>query len=284
MPKENATNPHTTNSSEVSRISSMPVQRATVVGVSGHQSADASFHTARIRIYGDPSPYMATVLTPSRGDVAIPTEGDDVAVVFGESGQPFIIGYWYAADKVEDGTVDLPHYEPGERIIGTPHNDSHIAIREDGTIEIVTEDYERVDIDHQTAVAYLSTDQDIAGDDQYYRIDYDSVEDDQEELLDQVGIFKTRHEGLYDVNATVAIPSPGQNVRYSLAIFINDSEEKRKSRQSAVNEELSLDVSTYKRLDEDDEVDVRLRHDRGSSSTVNGSQVTAEASISREGI
>lgn len=139
MPKGNPTNPHVQDVEAVRHAAPMPVQRAVVTSVDGRSGGEGAVHTAIIRVYGDPSPYQAVVLTDSRGDVNVPTEGDDVAVAFGPNEKPFIVGYWYADDKVRDGRVDLPDYEPGDRVIGHPKNSSYIRIDKDGDIHINSE-------------------------------------------------------------------------------------------------------------------------------------------------
>lgn len=285
MPKSNPTNPHATNDADVEHVAPMPVQRATVEAVGSYDGERGATHTARIRVYGDPSPYEATVLSPSRGDVNIPTEGDDVAVVFGANEQPFIIGFWYAANKVDDGRVNLPEYEPGERVIGTPLNNSYFRIDKDGTITIRSDGAAAINIDRNSFAAYTNTAQSIAGDDQFYKVQFDVEEDDPENLFNPSSYDATlKHDGLYEVGGTIAFPTPGQNNRYSIAIFVNGSQEKRTSFQSTVNNEISLSVELHAKLDEGDVLDIRVRHDRGSPSSINGSKITSSFSAERQGI
>lgn len=286
MPKNNPMNPHSQDEQAIQRHAPLAVMRATVTDAFPKQDDESGpYHRVTVRVYGDPSPHEATVLAPSRGDVNVPTVGDDVAVAFGPNEKPFIIGYWYPANKVQDGRVDLPDYEPGERIIGTPHNTSFISISKDGTITIKTEDDAPVNIDHNSFVAYMGSDQSVAGDGNYYILEYDTEEDDPEGLFDpSTYTFTVKHAGRYEVGATAEIAAAGQNVLYQIAVFVNGSQEKRKSRQSAVNEPISLDVELSKNLSEGDEVDVRLAQNSGPAKTVQGSSITTDFSAERQGI
>jgi len=283
MARNNPSNPYTRDPAHTAKDVPLPVQKAKVMAAGDHPEDDA-FHTVKIRVYGDQAPYIAPVLTPVPGSVWIPEEGTDVAVIFGDSNKPWVIGSWYALDRVEDGEVDLPDYEEGDLRLGNDTG-SHTTVHNDGHITIQTGGFERIDIDTQSAAVYMGTDQAIPGDSTYHIVQFDSEEDNTAALFDPTAYSYTlMHDGRYEVNATVAIPLPGQNVRYTLGIFVNGSLAKRKSRQSAVNEPLSLDCELNQRLDTEDEIDVRLLHDRGSNSTVEGLQVSNGFNIERKGI
>lgn len=288
MPRGNPKNPHSTDEDAVQHAAPIPVLQARVESVDSHTGDQAPYHTATIRVYGDPSPYQATVVTPSRGDVNVPVEGEDVAVAFGPSGQPYIVGSWYAADKVSDGRVNLPDYEPGERIIGTPHNSSYIKIEKSGRIEMVTDGFQPVDIDHQSSSAYLDTDQSFTTTDPI-QVEFDTENNDPEDLFDpNTHEMTLRHDGSYNVKSTVEIVSAGQENLYTLYIYRNGSPIKHKNRQSSVNEPLSVDIDTDRRLDADDTLAIYIEKTGGTQRTLNGANggedIACEFNIKRTGI
>jgi hypothetical protein len=283
--KNNPSNEFSRDEVATQRETPSPLQKARVVSVNDHPEEDG-FHTVRVRVYGSPSEqvFTAPVLTPHKGDVTVPERGDDVAVMFGPNDKPWMIGFWYASDRVADGTLTLPDYEEGDRIIGNGSN-SFMSISNDGTITIKTGGDQAIDIDRQDAIAYLSTAQSIPGDDQFYKIEFDTVEHDENDLLDLSTHDATLlHGGAYSIASTVAIPSPGQNNRYTITVYVNGVRKKRKSRQSAVNEELSLDIELNQRLSSGDVVDIRIRQNSGSSKSLNGTSETSVFNIEREGV
>ena len=283
MAKDNPSNPYTRDDGHTKRDVAMPVQKAKVMSSSPHPDEDG-FHTVRIRVYGDQATFVAPVITPMFGSVWVPKQGQDVSVIFSDNNKPWIVGAWYPLDRVEDGEVDLPEYVPGDIRLGN-ESGSHVTIHDDGHITIQTDGFERIDIDHQSAATYLGTDQSIPGDSTYYIVEFDTEEDDPEDLFDTTThSYTVRHSGRYRATATIEIAAAGQNNLYTLALFRNGSLAKRKSRQSAVNEPLSLDVDFERRLDEGDEIDVRLLQNSGSNKTINGLQETTTFNIKREGI
>lgn len=154
-----------------------------------------------------------------------------------------------------------------------------------GSVRIGTDGYGPINIDHQSATAYLGTDHDVADDGNYHIIEFDTVESDPEDLFDPSSHnFTVRHDGVYEVNATIEIPAPGQQNRFTLSVYRNGTLTKRKSRQSSVDEPLSLDVEYNKRLDAEDVIDIRLLQNSGSPKTVDGTQETSAFNIERKGI
>lgn len=249
------------------------VVRATVLDVL------PDIHSVRVNPRGDNAPVVAPVLTPKYGMHVLPGEGERVTLLYITENVPVVVGGVYLADG-----QDPPEAEEGDVIFGNGTG-SEITIHQDGHITIETSQRERIDIDNQSAAAYLDTDQAIAGDENYHIVEFDTEEDDTEELFDPTThSYTLMHGGRYEVNTTIEIPLPGQNNRYTLGIFVNDTLAKRKSRQSVVNEPLSLDCEMNQRLDPEDEIDVRLLHDRGSDSTVAGTQVSNGFNIERKGI
>lgn len=133
MAKDNPSNPHTSDPNHTSRDVQMPLSRAKVVNVGA--SDEDGFHTARIRVYGEGGSYIAPVITPMIGSVMVPQKGDDVAVLFDAGDNAWIIGSWYAIDRVDNGDIDLPDYNVGDLRIGNDSG-SHVTIKADGDVII----------------------------------------------------------------------------------------------------------------------------------------------------
>lgn len=283
MARNNPSNPYTRDPAHTAKDVALPVQKAKVMADGDHPEDDA-FHTVKIRIYGDDAPYIAPVITPMFGSVWVPKEGTDVAVIFGDSNKPWVIGAWYPLDRVEDGEVDLPDYEAGDMRVGN-HTGSHVTVRDNGAIKISTGDFEPIDIDHQSGSVRMSTDQVIPGDDTYTKVNFDTEQDDPEELFNpSTNQFTVRHEGQHRVESTVEIEAAGQNNRYTIAIFADGSVVKRKNKQSAVNEPMSINISTTRRFFDGTTLDIRMRDNSGSPKTINSDNVATEFSIERHGI
>lgn len=283
MARNNPSNPYTRDPAHTAKDVPLPVQKAKVMADGDHPEDDA-FHTVKIRVYGDDAPYIAPVITPMFGSVWIPKEGQDVAVIFGDSNKPWVIGAWYPLDRVEDGEVDLPDYVAGDIRIGN-ETGSHVTVHDDGHISIITEGTERVDIDHQAASVYLDNNYSLPSGGTYNKVPFDGIEDDEEGLFNATNnSIETLAEGLYRISASVEVPTPGQNNAYRLAIFVNGVERKRASRQSATNEPLGLQVQTQINLDAEDVVDIRMSNNSGTSRTVLGSPVTTEFNVRRAGV
>jgi len=112
------------------------------------------------------------------------------------------------------------------------------------------------------------------------------VEEDLEDIwnLDNDYKMTARADGLHRLTASVALPSPGQNNIYEIRIFVNNVEEKRVTRQSAVNEEMSLQVTTMERLETGDKVDIRVTNNSGASREILADDITTEFDFRRAGI
>lgn len=282
MAQNNPTNPFTRDPNHTSKDVQMPISKARVVSAKGHPDLNG-FHSVRIRVYSDNATYLSPVITPMPGSTWIPPVGTDVAVLFTQSDKPWVIGSWYALDRVEDGEVDLPAYEPGDIRLGNDSGSS-VTVYRDGHIGIHTAGTERVDVDHQSVSVYLDTDYD-APSNGYTKIPFDVVEDDKENLFrPSTSDVQVKSDGLHRLTTSIEIPTPGQSKSYSLAIFVNGVEEKRVSRQSTVNEPMSIQVTTEKRLNVDDIIDVRFRNESGTTRTVLGSSTTTEFTVRRAGI
>lgn len=273
-----------TDEEQVRRSVPMPVKKAKVVRTPDHPD-EKGHHQVYVKLYEDESQERVAVLTGMQGDVSIPSEGEDVMVLFRSADKAVVLGTMYPVDDVrgEPNEELVPDYEEGDRIIGNV-SDSHLAIRADGTIEITTEGVKPINVDRQNASVYLSSAQTVAGDDAYDIVGFDTVIDDAQNLFDaQNNQMVLNHGGTYTVNASVAISDSGQANRYSLAVFINDTEFKRVSQQSTNNKELSVSVRTVinESLSPDDKIDIRVRQDSGTDRDLDGSRVTSEFSITR---
>lgn len=282
MTRQNPMNEYSRAPEETQREVEPPITKAKVVESAPHNDASEAWHQVRVRPYGESSPTIATVLSSGRGTVNPPVSGDDVAVGYGPDGRAYVIGYWYRNGR---DAVAPPDYAVGDHIIGSPNSNSYIAIRRDGHIDIITEGNKRVDIDNQSAAAYLTTDFSAPSQTAYSKIPFATVEYNKEGLFDTTTHDMTVHaDGLHRIDASVEIAEAGQNNVYQLAIFKNGSIEKRKSRQSSVNEPLSIDIGTTSNLDKGDIIDVRLKQQTGSAKTVQGLRETTEFTIRRNGI
>lgn len=145
MTKQNPKNPFSTDEDEIKRSVPMPVSKAKVEAAYSHPDENG-FHVVKVRVYGEDAPHDAPVIPPSIGSAWIPRENTDVAVMFGQSDKPWVIGPWYAGDRVEEGEIDIPDYEPGELVLGN-HTGAHIRIDNDGNVHINSSDSGDVYID-----------------------------------------------------------------------------------------------------------------------------------------
>lgn len=283
MPRNNPVNPHSVDPAHRQKDVAMPVQKAHVLDARGMPEEDG-YHSVKIRVYGDDAPYVAPVLAPIPGCVWVPPEGTDVAVVFADNDKPWVIGSWYAADAVQNGAIDLPDYEPGDIRIGN-QTGSHVAVKDDGSIEVVTNSTEPIEIDHNSGNVFLSADQSIPGDNTFTKVTFDTVGANTEDLFDTTdNSFTIRHGGEYKIYSSVEFPNAGQNNLYRLGIFRNGSLEKRFDQQSAKNAPISLGVQTQRQFDAGDTFDVRVRQDSGSSKTLASDNTVTEFYLQRIGI
>lgn len=285
MARNNPSNPYTRDRGHTKKDVPMPVTKAKVMASYDHPEGNA-FHTVRVRVYGDGATYTAPVLAPMFGSVWVPKEGEDVAVIFGESDKPWVIGAWYPLDRVEDGRVDLPDYEAGDIRVGN-HTGSHITVHDDGHITIETgEVKDPIDIGFQRASARMDGPQDIDGDENFYKVEFDVFDSNVD-----YGIFDSENytmtaltDGHYHINASIGIPDPGQNNRYDLAVFVNGSQNKLSVDQSANNITMTSEVQTHANLEKGDVVDIRVAQNSGNIKEICGKEKTCEFSIDRRGI
>lgn len=235
-------------------------------------------HAVRVNPRGDNGPFVAPVLTPTYGMHTLPDEGERVTVLYIAENVPIVLGAVYLADgEAPPDVVD------GDIVFGNGTG-SGVRIRKDGSIIIETIGNKPVGIDVQTATIGLETPQTISNSMAWNKVEWDNIEDDNDNLVNiENHSITARYGGLYQVNSSVEFPNPGQNNRYDIGIFINDDLVKRNSQQSAVNIGNSLSVQTDILLNDGDVIDIRVRHDGDGGRDLNGSPVTDEFSINRTG-
>lgn len=241
-------------------------------------------HAVRVNPRGDNSPLLAPVVTPMYGSVMLPDEGERVTLLYIAENIPVCIGANYLIDG-----EDPPSAEVGDLVLGNGSG-SEFTIDTDGQVGIITEGNKPVDIDIQTCSLYMETDQTISNSGSYNngadytKVQYDGVEDDNDNLYQQNDYsVLARFGGLYQIHATVEIPNPQQNNLYGLAIFVNGSLVKRRVRQSTVNEPISLHVMADQLLSADDVIHIGMFNGSGSNKTLNGDPTASEFSINRTG-
>ena len=271
----NNSNPHDVDGNQVRNKSrDNDVVRATVIDVL------PDIHAVRVNPRGDNAPVVAPVLTPTYGMHTLPDENERVTLLYITENVPLVIGSVYLADG-----PNPPKINSGDAVFGNSSS-SEVTVHNDGHITVTTEGNQPVDIDHQSAsVSLEGANQTIAAGDTDI-IEFDTVEEDPEGLWDADGDYKMTAGagGLHRLTASVALPTPGQNNTYEIRIFVNNVEEKRVTRQSAVNEEMSLQVTTMERLEIGDKVDIRVTNNSGQSRDVLADDVTTEFDFRRAGI
>lgn len=270
----NNKNPHDVDGNQVRNKSrDNDVVRATVIDVL------PDIHSVRVNPRGDNAPVVAPVSTPTYGMSVLPDEGERVTLLYITENVPIVIGSIYLRDG-----PNPPEAEVGDAVFGNSTG-SEITIRDDGSISVGTDTDEPVDIDHQTAVAQMSSDQSIAGDDTYYKVNFDTAVDNPKGIYDtsQKAVV-VKDGGQHSIHATIEVPLPEQNNRYTAAFFRNGTVFKQKNQQSVTNNALSITVDTRRDLDAGDVIDVRLRQNSGSSKTINSDFVATEFNIQREGM
>jgi len=145
MGKDNPMNPHTRDENQTKREVTLPFTKARVEAAGSHPE-DEAYHTVRVRIYGENHSRSAPVLPPTIGGAYVPRENEDVAVIFDSSNEPWVVGPWYAIDRVENSEVEMPEYEPGEVVLGN-HTGANIRIDNNGDIHLNSSDDGSVYID-----------------------------------------------------------------------------------------------------------------------------------------
>jgi len=282
MAKNNPINPESRDENRTKADIPRGLTKARVLSTPSHPD-ELGYHTVTVQVYNSGEVFDANVLMPMAGCVWVPSEGNDVQVLFNEGGSPWVIGSWYAKNRVQDGDVELFDYEDGTIRLGN-ETGSRIEVRPNGDIELITTGNRPVGIDVQSASVQSSTPQTISGDDVWEKVAWDVVEDDQDNLFQSAdNSLLARFGGLYHIHGSVSWPNPKQSNKYEIGIFVNDVLQKYTVRQSANNIEMTTQVHTDELLESGDVIDIRVRQDSGSGKDTNGSEVTDEFTVNRTG-
>jgi len=135
MGRSNTSNPHDADPETIKSEVPLPIQKARVVDAKANNSEENGFHTVKIKVYGDEAPHLAAVITQMHGSIWVPEEGTDVAVLFSDSDKPWVIGSWYAVDRIDKNDLDLPDYEPGDMRVGNKTG-AHVTVTASGDVLI----------------------------------------------------------------------------------------------------------------------------------------------------
>lgn len=295
MGRNNPSNPYSNDKSRTQRRVQRPIKKARVMDAGEHPYGNG-FHVIRIKIYGEDGTHLAPVIAPMHGSVWVPKIGQDVAVMHGPSDKPWVMGSWYATDRIESGDVTLPNYVPGDIRIGNDSG-SHATVHNDGHISVITDGNERLDTDHHSAKTSLTTDSATGS---YSKITWDEVDYNDEGMFDKSNNeFNILADGEHHIEASYSVSSGGYNQTtiatdandgddndivtawlYSIAIYKNGSLYDESHRHSVADKPITVDISILDDFNEGDTLDMRVKQDSGSDKAVDN----ATFSIRREGI
>jgi len=269
----NKRNPNAVSQNQVrNKMWENGVQRGTVLDVFPNA------HAVRVNIRGEDNPLVVPVLTPMYGSSMLPKVGSRVTLLYITENTPVVIGAVYLADKESP-----PDAVAGDIVLGNGSG-SEVRINEDGSIDISTEGTQSVDIDAQTATAWITTEQDIAAGNTSI-VQYDTVGSDNNSLFTPAeNAYTVKHDGLYEIRGAVEIENAGQNNNYRIGIYTNGVETHRVTSQSVNKAELSLTVAEMETLEAGDTVDVRVTNNSGQTRTLAGNKETSTFDIQRVGI
>lgn len=279
MTKQNPSNPFSRDPNQTKKDVPMPFKKAKVIDVKGRD--ENGFHVARVRVYGDRAPYDAPVLSPMEGCVWVPEKDSDVIVLFTDEDKPVVIGQWYAVDRVEEGDVDLPPYEPGDIRLGNSTG-SHVTVENDGSIEIQTTGYEPVDIDVHASAAYLSSPQLIQAD-TFTKVEVDATDFDRTELFDATqNALVIKEDGVYDMRGKVRIEDPGQSNIVTVQVRRNGgSVLSQNTDHTTINVPIGIETTGYRELEAGDVIELYVEN-ANKDATVEPD--FTELSVARQGV
>jgi len=103
---------------------------AVVTSSPEHTSGDDVKHHVEVSPDFTDQTHIAEVAIAQKGDVTIPSEGDEVFITMRPDRRMVVTGVRYERDD------DIPPYQPGLRRIGHGPTNSHIELRPDGTVHI----------------------------------------------------------------------------------------------------------------------------------------------------
>lgn len=108
----------------------LALEGATVTRVRTHTSGDDVGYAVQVRPDTHEEPLIAELRADTRGDVAIPEEGDRVLVAYRLNGRPVVVGTRYTQDD------SIPDFEEGERVLSHTASDAYIRFHSDGTLTV----------------------------------------------------------------------------------------------------------------------------------------------------
>jgi len=121
------------NSSDTQRSQRGPIRSfatGTVTSAPEHVSGDSVKHHVEVSPDFTNQSYPAEVVLTQKGDVTVPSEGDDVFLIMRPDERMVVAGVRYEREDT------IPEYVPGLRRIGHGPTDSNIELRPDGTVYI----------------------------------------------------------------------------------------------------------------------------------------------------
>jgi len=234
-------------------------------------------HSVRVNPRGENAPFVCPVLALNYESKTLPDVGERVIITYITDNVPVCIGSVYLADG------ERPPTESG-LVLG--NNGSAVVINDDGSISISTGEFQPVDIDSQSGTAFMNTDQTVSVSDTYTTVQFnDTLFDDPENLFDEPqNAFVVRSSGLHRFESTVEIEEAGNGVLYTIALFKNGVEERRRYQRSTQNVPMSLTIGTQRQFDAGDIIDVRIKKSGEQSRIINSNSAGTEFSIQRKGI
>lgn len=89
------------------------------------------------------SPLPVWVLVPNKGDIATPNKGDTIILGYTKGGFAVCFGVMYTRQE----RSQIPSYTADERVIGHRATNAEIRISEDGTVTILAESGDKIEVD-----------------------------------------------------------------------------------------------------------------------------------------
>jgi hypothetical protein len=110
------------------------LQEATVMFAPDHSEGDGVTHSVVVSPNGKDTQFPVELPVQANGDVHVPTAGTPVLIGYRKGDRPIIVAIRYTSD------ADIPSFKAGERRIAHHASDSNIYLRNDGAVEIITDD------------------------------------------------------------------------------------------------------------------------------------------------
>lgn len=123
-------NPQDTDEQQSRMSNFVTVETGRVKTVPTHTAGDSIAHAVEVETSTSEEPEIAEVSPDTLGDVALPTEGDDVIIGTKLNGDRQVLGVRYSKDDT------IPPFEEGVRVVGHPTSDSRVRFEKDGTVVV----------------------------------------------------------------------------------------------------------------------------------------------------